>query len=112
MDQDIPAGTREKVIAAIRIASDRFSVDRTAQPDEQELADAVAAACDEVGISPQEYRTVIDASDELTELEHEAMGEARFGVADPGPYAAISRESPSGKAGDTTKNREHSPLKG
>lgn len=43
--------------------------------------------------------------DELAELERQADLEASGEPADPGPNAEVSRESPSGKPGDTTKTR-------
>lgn len=104
---------RQRAIVAVRLASDRLARDPHALEGDSESAvtGAIAAACDEAGISPQDYRAVVDASNELGELERAALGEARSGGStDPGPYAAISRESPSGKEGDTTKNRSRPPT--
>lgn len=43
--------------------------------------------------------------EEIAELERQAELEASGDPPDPGPNAAVSRESPSGKPGDTTKTR-------
>ena len=42
---------------------------------------------------------------ELAELERQKKLEDSGDATDPGPNAEISRESPSGKPGDTTKTR-------
>jgi hypothetical protein len=44
---------------------------------------------------------------EMEELERQSALEAPGTQPDPGPNAEISRESPSGKPGDTTKTRDN-----
>lgn len=69
------------------------------------MEEAIRTTCDAEGISPQEYRAVVAADRELEHLQELAFREAMGGSTDPGPYAAISRESMSGQPGNTMKSR-------
>jgi hypothetical protein len=96
---------REKALRALRKAADEVRSTGVAPDDGAEVRRALASACDSEGISPQEYDAIIQGDDELRELQQSALEEGITGGADPGPYAAISRESMSGKPGDLSKSR-------
>lgn len=112
---------RTKVILALRRAGDVLRDVRPhgcaghARRDEHRdpparldaLPDAIASGCTAVGISPQDYSSAVEADPELEELQRRTFDEALTEAPDPGPYAAISRESMSGKPGDLSKSRTH-----
>ncbi len=100
---------REKVVRVMRTVSDELSTRARARVSEEEVAEAVAAACITVGITPQDYARTVEASPELDELERQTLTEALAGSTDPGPHDRISRESPSGQPSDLHKNRTY-PL--
>lgn len=98
---------RRQVLGAIRDVADRLR-DEHVQPDDARAVERVIrATCDAKGISPQEYRATIEADRELEHLQDLAFHEALAGSTDPGPNAAISRESMSGQPGNTMKSRSH-----
>lgn len=70
-----------------------------------EPSEALAKACDELGVDPETFDTAIAGDIELELLKTNILRQAIAGTTDPGPYGEISRESPSGQPGDTTKNR-------
>lgn len=96
---------REKVLRAMRLTADTLRERRAEPNDTDALRRAVVEACDTVGISPQDYRSIVESDPMLAELEQHAVTEAVAGSTDPGPHAAISRESNSGKPGDLSKAR-------
>lgn len=100
---------REKVVRVMRTVSDELARRGTARVSEEEVAEAVAAACITMGITPQDYARAVEAAPELGELERETLREALAGSTDPGPHDRISRESPSGQPADLHKNRTY-PL--
>lgn len=65
------------------------------------VTESFAKACAQQGASIEAVRAAIDADPSLVELEEAVTKEALADSADPGPYDAISRESPSG----STENR-------
>jgi hypothetical protein len=76
-----------------------------AGPDEgAAFEEAIADACAAQELAPEDYRRAVASDPELQRLEEMAFREA-VGAPDPGPYGEISRESPSGKPGDTVKPR-------
>lgn len=89
----------------MRAAADQLRDERARSDDEPALEKAFATSCDTMGILPREYRETVEADPELELLEHLAVREALAGSTDPGPYAAISRESMSGQPGNTLKSR-------
>ena len=52
--------------------------------------------CAERGADPAEYRATLEADPSLLQLQETMIKEVVAGPADPGPYDAISRESPAG----------------
>lgn len=64
------------------------------------MAELLERACAQTGIAPAEYQAEIQADPSLIDLQRLALDELFVEPADPGPYSAISRESPSG----TTEN--------
>lgn len=75
--------------------------------DRTRVVHAIASACDTAGIAPQRYAVALAEDPLLAKLEHDAIDDAIADAPDPGPYAAVSRESMSGRPGDTTKSRTH-----
>lgn len=67
--------------------------------------EALAEACRRNGISVEQHAAALRATPALAALEDEALTDAVVESPDPGPYDAISRESPSGQPGDLTKFR-------
>lgn len=96
---------REKVLRVMRAVADMLRGERPDVGDA--IVDAIATACDTMGISPQDYRRIVDSDELLVELEQRAIGEAVTGTVDPGPYAAISREAATGRPGDLSLSIEH-----
>jgi hypothetical protein len=89
----------------MRAAADLLRAEKTGPKDEGAIRRAIATACDTMGISPQDYVAIVQSDATLSELEQHAIDEAVMGSTDPGPHAAISRESNSGKPGDLSKAR-------
>lgn len=56
----------------------------------------VRRACAELDVDLDEWLAALRADPELERLFHEALDELVVEAPDPGPYGAISRESPSG----------------
>ncbi len=100
---------RETVLRVIRAATTTLREQAGRPGDPTERRRAIATACTREGISPQAYEALVTHDAELERLERAALGEAGAGVADPGPYDAISRESRSGREGDLTKSRWNPP---
>lgn len=98
---------RERVLRVMRTVADALRERGSGRPGPELVERAIATACDTLAIAPQVYREIVDSDPTLSELEQLAIGEALTEMADPGPYAAISRESNSGKPGDLTKARSH-----
>ena len=98
---------REKVLRVMRAAADALREARPRPGDDGAVADAIATACDTMGISPQDYRRIVESDALLEELEQRALDEAMVGSADPGPYAAISREAATGRPGDLSRSIRH-----
>lgn len=96
---------RAAALEVIRNAADAIAATKTGPRDANALARALMTACASAGIAPEELDAAVAADPELYRLEQEALKDAMTGQPDPGPYAAISRESPSGQAGDTSKSR-------
>lgn len=88
---------RAKVIHAIKDYTDALG----SKPQ----AEALAEACEKSGISVDAYNEALRADPSLADLEKQSTTGAVVESADPGPYDAISRESPSGQPGDLTKPR-------
>ncbi len=97
---------REKVLRVIRAVADALRGEKGV-PEDGAVAEAIATACDTMGISPQDYRRIVDSDSLLEELEQRAISDAIVTDADPGPYAAISREAASGRPGDRSRSLEH-----
>lgn len=100
--------SRATALAIIKSAAEALHDGRVHPDDAAAVPRALAHACDTSGVSPQAFDAAIAADPELEHLQNEALHEALAGDADPGPHAEISRESMSGKPGDTTKSRTHS----
>lgn len=100
-----PDSLRERALSALRLAVDLMRERGTHPGDEEGVRWAIATACDSEGISPQDYDHVVRGDPDLEQLELAAFEVGVAGTADPGPYAAISRESMSGKPGDLSKSR-------
>jgi hypothetical protein len=67
---------REKVVRVIRAVFDALHP-QGAQPwDDDDVNERIATACDSVGISPHDYRRIVDSDSLLAELERRATGEA------------------------------------
>jgi hypothetical protein len=64
--------------------------------DQAALDLAVTLVCDQHGVDPAEYRTTLEADPSLLHLQDAMIREVIADPADPGPYDAISRESPAG----------------
>jgi|GEM_PF-5834381 len=96
---------RERVIEVVKRTAEALQASRTHADDTQAAADALRAACDSVGISPQDFDGAIASDTDLQMLKETAIREAVAGSTDPGPHGAVSRESMSGKPGDLTKSR-------
>ncbi|AKU95414.1 hypothetical protein AKJ09_02078 [Labilithrix luteola] len=99
--------SRWQVITAMRAAADQLRDERARSDDEPAVEKAFATSCDTMGIPPRDYRETVAADPDLELLEQLAVREALAGSTDPGPYAAISRESMSGQPGNTLKSRTH-----
>ncbi len=78
---------------------------RLRRGDPSALGRLVHEACAEVGIPFRDYQREVESSPELIQLEQKAIDEGLVGSTDPGPYASISRESPTGREGDLRKPR-------
>lgn len=85
--------SRTNVLEIVRAAAAKL---REAHGSDAEVPAAFREACDSVGVSPFAFDTAITADAKLELLKHAAIREAISGSTDPGPYAATSRESPSG----------------
>ncbi|MBX3225976.1 MAG: hypothetical protein KIT84_29630 [Labilithrix sp.] len=91
----------------IRTAAEAIRHEPTRAEDPSVVAHELARASKLAGITPEAFDRAIDLDPELELLKITALIEAVAGSTDPGPHDAISRESPSGKPGDLTKEREH-----
>lgn len=99
---------RDTALRVLRRVKDAFDLRASSGvSDDDFVREAFAAACTTEGISPQEYAATRDTFPDLAELERETLREGLAGTTDPGPHAAISRESPSGQFGDLRKNSSH-----
>lgn len=63
------------------------------------------AACERQGASLWRFWQVLNEDASLRELLDKSQERALAGEADPGPYDAISRESPTAREGDLSKPR-------
>ncbi|RYE77966.1 MAG: hypothetical protein EOO74_06050 [Myxococcales bacterium] len=84
---------------------DEGLVARLRRGDPSALGRLVHEACAQVGIPFRDYQREIESNPDLIQLEQKAIDEGLIGTADPGPYDAISRESPTGREGDLSKPR-------
>lgn len=103
---------REQVVSTIRVYGEELSrrlraegsaegqgSERGSEGAERSVfVEAFAAACQQNGVNEEEVREAILADPSLSELEDAVIQEALVGAPDPGPYDAISRESPSGSS--------------
>lgn len=102
---------RASVVKVIRDFTDELARPVSARPpvvradDPPTVLAALEAACKEHGISVQDYRAALHADPSLADLERQALSSTPVESPDPGPYDAISRESPSGQPGDLSKSR-------
>jgi hypothetical protein len=90
---------RASVLEIIKTAAGALRAARTSPEDGPAITGALAEACGKNGVSPDAFDAALRADAELDRLKSDALREALTGRADPGPYAAISRESPSGQPG-------------
>jgi hypothetical protein len=97
--------SRASVLDIIRRASNALRAERAGPDDEAAVSRALANACGAKGVAPEAFDRTVGADPDLYQLKNDALREAFSGTADPGPYGSISRESPSGQPGDTTKSR-------
>jgi hypothetical protein len=67
---------REKVVRVIRAVFDALHTDGAQPADDDDVTERIATACDSVGISPHDYRRIVDSDSLLAELERRATGEA------------------------------------
>jgi hypothetical protein len=79
-----------------RLTTDAALRQRALAGDDALLAAALRSACEQVGLTPEDYRRAIAADPSLMQLEKMTIDQAVTGPVDPGPHDAISRESPSG----------------
>jgi hypothetical protein len=100
--------SRAAVLEIVKSASNALRAARASPDDAAAVARALAEACAAAGVSAAAFDAAVAADADLEQLETAALREAVAGGADPGPYAEISRESMSGKPGDTTKSRTNS----
>jgi hypothetical protein len=101
MNSTVP---RETLLRVIRTAAEAAGSPPVEHDEDAEFRWAIEAACRTADITTQAYDQGLAADPELERLQVMAFRDA-VGSPDPGPYGAISRESPSGRAGDTTKSR-------
>jgi hypothetical protein len=99
-----PIVPRALLLRVIRRASEIAGSPPIDHDEDAEFRWAIEAACRTEDISPQAYDRGLAGDPELERLQAMAFCDA-VGSPDPGPYGAISRESPSGQAGDTAKAR-------
>ncbi len=104
---------RAKVVGVIKEYTDALGAQRVsgAAPVEQRedakvVREALTQACARAGITPEDYAEAVRADSTLVDLETQSLNQATVGTTDPGPYDAISRESPTGQAGNLEKSRE------
>jgi hypothetical protein len=102
---------RAKVVAVIRDLAARLDQPASVRPpveraeDPATVSTALREACAHQGISVEEYAAALREDGSLAELERQATTMGVVEAPDPGPYDAISRESPSGQPGDLSKPR-------
>lgn len=96
---------RASILQIIKSAADALRAARASPEDGVAVSRALADACCSAGVSPEAFDAAIATDVDLYRLESDALGEALTERADPGPYGAISRESPGGRPGDTSKTR-------
>jgi hypothetical protein len=102
---------RATVIHVIKTLSDELGRQYAGEPPIEHMDDqgmrraALLLACEVSRISVEDYEAALRADPSLAELERESTTYAVVDAPDPGPYDAISRESPSGQPGDLTKPR-------
>jgi len=102
---------REHVVRAMKDFTDaihvrsRGRVDEFLRDEPEATREALVEACQKNGISVEIYVNALVAAPALAELEKQSLLTAVADAPDPGPYDAISRESPSGQPGDLTKPR-------
>ena len=99
---------RAQAVSAIRAFGEELTRSTAARrtagqgPDPHAMVtESFAKACAQQSVTARDLRAAIDADPSLVELEEAVTKEALADSADPGPYDAISRESPSG----STANR-------
>lgn len=66
---------------------------------------ALEEACRDHGVTLDEYDTALQEDPSLSDLARQATTASVVETPDPGPYDAISRESPSGQPGNLEKYR-------
>lgn len=91
---------------AEKLAQPRSSgtpMDRARDPEA--VRAALIAACQENGVPLEDYHAALQSDPSLADLERQAMTAEVVETPDPGPYGAISRESPSGQPGNLEKFR-------
>jgi hypothetical protein len=93
---------RARLVHVIKAVRDAVLVELTSgQPGHVRQVDPqgcelVQRACAELDVALDEWLAALHADPELVRLFHEALDELVIEAPDPGPYDAISRESPSG----------------
>ncbi len=91
------------MLAVIRTIHDSIVIDRATgivrTPDPRGC-EIVRGACAEQGMTVDEWLASLHADVELLRLFEQALDELVVDPPDPGPYDAISRESPSGSPDD------------
>ena len=99
--------TRENILAVIRTTEEGLQARHLTPADlsKDSLRDELRASCARFNVDIADYDRFIAANPEIAKLATEAFREGLSGGTDPGPYDAISRESPSGQPGDLTKTR-------
>lgn len=103
--------SRAKVIRAIKGFTDEMRLRAEREPgielcqESEVVREILERACRENGLSVDDYAAALRADPALAELEKESLVMGIAEPPDPGPYDAISRESPSGQPGNLEKSR-------
>lgn len=100
---------RSRVLAILRDIRDTILADRAAGSSRRadpRVDEAVRRACARHGVPVESWQAALDADPELARLVEQTLEEIIVDSPDPGPYDAISRESPRGGPEPASDARE------
>lgn len=81
---------RPTLIQIIRRATVALEASRRPSGNPKSYAEALAAACDEAGVSPGTFDAAVASDPELQRLKAAAFAQSVAGSPDPGPQARLA----------------------